>query len=400
MTPLPPPLKIWHVNIGNHAGPVDGVAAAATRLASEQASAGHDVRLIVAADPAFHEGIRETAGRDLELTLAPSARDTLHEAYGLLDDLRSRPDVMHLHSVFRPAHRLLALRARRRGVPIVLSPHAGLAPDLRRRDRFRKWAYGRLVERRFYRTADGVHTLQLVEHADVVDYCGADRTTAVVPNPVAPELLHAEPWKLGTRTPHRTGGRVILLCRYDVYQKGLDVLARIAGALPAAEFCVYGSTDKNQPERAEALIADAPPNLRFEPPIHGEEKLKALREADLFLQPSRVEGLSVALVEAMTLGVPCGVSQYVGRSLTMQENGTALVLHSEPAIAAGQIGALLGNPRKLAALGRAARDYATRFTPEAVTRSHLEHYEKLLGRRQAPTEAPRLRTASPNRSPS
>lgn len=374
------------MNVGNHVGRVDGVAAASNRLAAEQAGAGHEVRLIVAAEPAHHGSIRDMAGNSVGLTLTSTAREALREAYELLDDLRTRPDVIHLHSVYRPAHRLLALRARRRGVPVVLSPHAGLAPELRRRDRVRKWVYGRLVERRFFRTADGVHTLQAVEHADVVHYCGVDRPTETIPNPVAPELLHAEPWRLGTRQPHRTGGKIVLLCRYDVYQKGLDILARIARALPTVEFCVYGSTDKNQPERAEKLIAAAPANLRFEPPIHGEDKLAALREADLFLQPSRVEGLSVSLIEAMTLGVPCGVSQYVGRSLAMQENRTALVLHSEPAIAAGQIGSLLRSTKRLAALGRAARDYATRFTPEAVTRRHLEHYEKLLGRRQPTVE--------------
>lgn len=388
-------MKIWHVNIGNHAGAVDGVAVVANRLASDQARAGHDVRLIVAADPAHHEGIRATAGDGVALTLGATARATVQAATALLSDPTSRPDVLHLHSVFRPAHRLLAFRARRRGVPYVLSPHSGLAPVLLQRDRARKLVYGAAVERRFYRQADGVHALQTTERDDVARYSRRRRAITVIPNPVDAPLLSAPGWQPENGTAPETAAqdgeqrkRVVLLCRYDVYQKGLDRLATLAPSLPDVDFEVFGSSDKNQPEAAEALIRSAPANLRFRPPVHGEDKLRTLRDADLFLQPSRVEGLSVALAEALTLGLPCAVSTYVGESLGMGEKGSALVLADEPTIAAGQIGDLLADREALVSLASAGRKYAHKeLDPATVTDHHLSHYEAVIRGRSVPDAA-------------
>lgn len=370
-------MRIWHVNIGNHAGAVDGVAVVASRLAVDQAAAGHHVRLVVAADPAHHEGIRAAAPDEVALTLGSSVRATLSTANRLLDDPATRPDVVHFHSVFRPAHRLLAFRAKRRGVPIVLSPHSGLAPVLLQRDRARKYAYGMAVERRFYRHADSVHALQTVERDDIVRYSRRPGSITVIPNPVDRTLFTAPEWQRSRAVPERR--RVVTLCRYDVYQKGLDRLASIAAALPEADFEVYGASDKNQPEAAQALIAAAPSNLRFFAPVHGDEKLRTLREADLFLQPSRVEGLSVALAEALTLGVPCGVSTYVGESLGMGQNGTALVIDDDPSTGAVQIDKLLGDHDRLVTLGLAGQEHARgEFHPATVRDRHLAHYGALL----------------------
>jgi glycosyltransferase involved in cell wall biosynthesis len=397
------PMRIWHVNVGNHAGMVDGVAVAATQLARHQAERGHSVRLVMGADPVLHDEVRAAAGPHLEVTLVDRARKALSATSRLLADPEERPDVVHLHSVFRPVHRILARRAHRLGIPVVLSPHSGLAPALLRRDRVRKWLYGELVERRFFRLANGVHALQLVERHDIESYCRTARLVAIIPNPVDPVLLRADPWqgspgmrrkpKPVTRGPATQGPegdsaaegpalprpQVVLLCRYDVYQKGLDCLAEIARLLPEADFRVYGHADKNAPERAAALIAAAPANLHFERPVHGDDKLRVLRESDVFMQPSRVEGLSVALIEAMALGVPCAVSSYVGRSLDMERQGTGLVLDDAPVRAAAQLAALLRDRSRQAALGHAARIYASyELDPDTVTSRHVAHYESLL----------------------
>ena len=386
-------MRIWHVNIGNHAGPVDGVAVISSQLARDQARLGHDVRLVVTAAVEHHESVRAAAGDDVTLALAVEPGEARRAAAALLDDPATRPDVVHLHSVFRPAHRLLAAQARRSGVPVVLSPHSGLAPDLLARDRWRKALYGRAVERRFHRVADGVHALQLVERDDVHRYCGdADRAVEVIANPYAPELAGAPRWT--GRSDGSGPPRLVMLSRFDVYQKGLDRMVAIADALPDVAIDVYGHSDKNAPAAAEALMAAAPPNVAFRQPVHGEDKLRILREADLFLQPSRVEGLSVALVEAMTLGVPCAVSGYVGRSLDMDRHGTALELDDAPAAAAGQIAAVLADRPRAKALGARAASYAAlHFAPAKVAAAHLAHYERLAAPRRAPDQPAITRSA-------
>jgi beta-glucanase (GH16 family) len=73
------------------------------------------------------------------------------------------------------------------------------------------------------------------------------------------------------------------------------------------------------------------------------------------------------MVEAMTLGVPCAVSGYVGRSLDMGPSGTALVLADDPTGAAAALATLLADRDRLAALRLAAARYAaTSFTADTV----------------------------------
>jgi glycosyltransferase involved in cell wall biosynthesis len=100
----------------------------------------------------------------------------------------------------------------------------------------------------------------------------------------------------------------------------------------------------------------------------------------VFVQPSRVEGLSVALVEAMTLGVPCAVSGYVARSLDVERHGTALVLADDPAVAAYQLAALLADRPRARALGATAASHAAvEFAPTSVAAAHVAHYRRVRG---------------------
>jgi len=115
-----------------------------------------------------------------------------------------------------------------------------------------------------------------------------------------------------------------------------------------------------------------------------------LRAADLFVLPSRAEGLSNALLEAMACGLP-PIATAVGGTPEVVEQGVngLLVPPGDAAALAGALADLLTDPALRARLGEAARQTVVeRYSLAAVADRYLEFYHRLLGAESSVRELP------------
>ncbi|CAK8711066.1 hypothetical protein GCAAIG_00320 [Candidatus Electronema halotolerans] len=104
-----------------------------------------------------------------------------------------------------------------------------------------------------------------------------------------------------------------------------------------------------------------------------------LRQARLFVLPSRVEGLSNALLEAMSWGLPVLVSDIPANLSVVrhQENGWVVPVNDSQALAAAMLQLLADEPLSLQ-LGRAARQtIADRYTIQQVAEQLAGLYRRL-----------------------
>lgn len=260
-----------------------------------------------------------------------------------------------------------------------MSLHGATAPANLARYPHRKELWSRLVDRRLVARADAVVALTFQERNEAYRWSAHLPIVRVVPNVADPALLDAPGW---TPPPvHRDRpAELVTLARWDVRHKGLDRTADLAAALPELRFTVHGGPCGNEPELLAELQRTAPPNLDLAPPVAGAAKLAALRDARAFLLLSRWEGLAMALLEAMALGVPCITSPEV--AATLGRAAPVIVLPSEPERAAPTLREVLADDRRLDATGRAGRRWARDHAgPDVVARATRDLYEEVLSGR-------------------
>ncbi len=103
-----------------------------------------------------------------------------------------------------------------------------------------------------------------------------------------------------------------------------------------------------------------------------------LAALDVFVFPSREEGLGSTLIDAMAQGLPIVASRVGGiPELIAHERTGLLVPPGDPAALAAALARLAGDPGLRARLGAAARAAAAVYTPEAMAAAYLDLYHDI-----------------------
>jgi len=165
------------------------------------------------------------------------------------------------------------------------------------------------------------------------------------------------------------------------HRKGHDVLLQALARLRAEGVALHclvcggGSRRSALESLAQALgIGDV---VRF----LGEQRQVAdvLAALDVFVMPSRHEGLGVAILEAMAMALPVVASAVGGIPETVADGRTGLLVPPEdPGSLAGALSRVLSGERPDPGPGRV---YAHRFTPGAAAAVYAAAYRQLLASR-------------------
>lgn len=151
---------------------------------------------------------------------------------------------------------------------------------------------------------------------------------------------------------------VLAVARFT-YQKGLDILlhawARISGLMPCARLLLVGGGTLLPQLDAMARALGVSASVRFTDLVSDVRPF--LAEAQVFVLPSRFEGMPNALLEAMAAGLPCVATRVSGsEDLIVDGESGLLVPPEDPAALAEALLTLMTNPERARKLGRAARE--------------------------------------------
>jgi glycosyltransferase involved in cell wall biosynthesis len=269
----------------------------------------------------------------------------------------------------------------RGGFPVVLRPEgAGATGDIA----WQGWGnFGRAIGRRC-RQADGFVAISR-EIARELEAAGYDPTkTHALPNGVpVPE----NPWQ---RRPHwRSAPRAVFVGRLAP-EKGLRTLIGawplVRETHPQARLVLIGEGPE-QPaleELTRSVGLTLGPDQAVELPGSVDDVNRELRSADLFVLPSNEEGMSIALLEAMALGIPLVASSIAGnrRLVSDFKHGRLAPPEDEQALAR-VITEQWNDFDRAFHMSRSARSRVQQeYSIEAVARKHLALFEEILGKRR------------------
>lgn len=173
-------------------------------------------------------------------------------------------------------------------------------------------------------------------------------------------------------------------------EKGLDALIDawplVRQTHPGAQLVLIGEGPERPSleQRARSLGLGPGLDQAVDLPGASEDVTARLRDADLFVLPSREEGMSIALLEAMALGIPLVASSIPGnRRLVSDFKHGRLATPGDPRSLAQAVLDQWAEFDRAFHMSRAARSRVQQeFSIAAVAREHLKLFETLVENRR------------------
>lgn len=209
-----------------------------------------------------------------------------------------RWDLIHAHSLFFQLSLVGVLLARLRGIPVVTTAHLGPARDLGGRYGLLSSLYEQTLGRAVLKCSTRVIGVSEAVARHVRGLGSAAAKTVAIPNGVDVEAFK----------PRRGAGKgetVIFVGRL-IFNKGpqflVEALPAVATRFPEARFQLIGEGPLRSELETRVARAGLGERVRF---LGEREDVPALlAEGDLLVRPSLLEGLPLAVLEAMACGLP------------------------------------------------------------------------------------------------
>lgn len=225
-----------------------------------------------------------------------------------------RPDIVHFHDTYCPFQTALAMQMFHKGWKYIVSPHGGLQEGHQRRKFIKKTLGNIFFLNSFLKKSAAVHVLNGNEELSLRRKFPKIKTF-ILPNGVPVDmLLMLEPLLALKASSSHAPLRFGFIGRLDIKNKGIDILLNAIKLLQEQypdilmEFVFVGyfctNKDKIVFQNLVSKLKD-PAKIIHTGSLEGEEKLKILASFDVFVYPSRYEGMPAAVIEAMAFGKPC-----------------------------------------------------------------------------------------------
>jgi glycosyltransferase involved in cell wall biosynthesis len=297
-------------------------------------------------------------------------------------------DVLHAHQLLSPSTVGLVAAPLAR-LPLIVNPHA--CGDIGDVGQLSRSALGRARLLAVVRRADAFVAVSRPIRDELLGAGAPPQRVWSIANGVDTDRFSPAPAAERAMIRRALGladGPLVVYTGRLAPEKGVDLLLEAWPAVrarsPAARLAILGAGPEEARLRELARARGVAPSVDF---VGGlPDVAPHLRAADVAVLPSRTEGMPVALLEAMSCGLPV-VATRVGGSAEVIEDEIAgrLVAPEDPAALAAGLAEALLDAGAAARRGAAARALVlARYGMDLVVDRMLELYRSVVASRAAP----------------
>jgi glycosyltransferase involved in cell wall biosynthesis len=357
-----------------------GVETHAEQLYERLSRMGCDIEVIVRT-PFVPSEVRSVGAIRLKRIWSPRSpglEALVHSVLGVFYALFARPDILHIHAI-GPA--IVAPLARAFGLRVVVTHHG---PDY---DRAKWKALGQWVLRRGEQFGMRFSNARIAISRVIVDLVlrKYHRESELIPNGVNPADIEGSASCL-TRYGLDPGKYVLQVSRLVPEKRQLDLIHAFSRAsLPGWKLVLAGGFDGSAYER-EVRAAAEKSSVVLTGFVTGEPLRQLYSHAGLFVLPSSHEGLPIALLEALSYGLPVVASDIPANLEIALGDSSYFQLGNIDLLTARIVSAIAcsGDPESRAARMEFVR---SRYDWSLIAEQTLALYRKVL----APVSAPHAR---------
>lgn len=301
------------------------------------------------------------------------------QLYRRVSSLINSADVVFIHFHYQFANWAGASIARKLGKPYVIFAHGSLNQwGIAHKSQRKKKLYLRFFEQANLEKALFI-AFNAVEEQELSLF--ADHGV-VISSGVNPDEFKSTSPQGSWRSRHRqliNKTCILYLGRLNSAQKGLDMLlpafAQLRQQREDVHLILAGPDERGGEAEVRELVAilGIVADVTFTGMVDGPEKLAILRDSDIYALVSPSEGLSIALLEALYMGLPVVVTNRVGLSAEIEREKAGIVVERDIEQIAAALLAMVDNAAQRRQMGAKAHQLvAEKYTWDAIAATLIE----------------------------
>lgn len=292
-----------------------------------------------------------------------------------LDAPFNKPDIVVFHEAYVKEYLIISKELRKLKIPYIIIPHGELNEEAQQKKHLKKVVANFLLFNTFINGAVAIQCLSQRE----MDSTRFGKQKFIGTNGInIPEKKKT--------SFHTDEIKFVYIGRLDAYHKGLDLMISAIKNISdflrenKCAFNLYGPDLNGRFQHVTDLIneADVQDIVFLNHEVSGKQKEDILLDADIFIQTSRFEGMPMGILEAMSYGLPCLVTEGTTLSGIIAENECGWSAKTNIEDIAMKIKKAVTESEIFVDKGRNSQKIITKFfTWEKISDLAIDRYKKI-----------------------